>query len=265
MSRLESLVQTPSRARSRASASPSPGPGSVAGAAPSPSRTTETTHHRMLKLVLAEVRKILKTWDELVIVDGFKACKGCIDEATEMENILAVDRPERPEVTPHLAALYTHREALQSTLKKLDNNLYKLTALADQADKVLFAAHQRESYDFVFFEPLWLSWTLERFVNSLSPLISAHTTHLSSLISISQVITNLDTSFDDAKLALEHWRDIALGGERWNAAREWEGLVELELAGGRGEDEFDERGEDEDDLAVSVSASGQKGKKKGRR
>ncbi|WVQ97103.1 hypothetical protein IAU59_004213 [Kwoniella sp. CBS 9459] len=256
MSRLESLVQTPSRSRSRASASPSPGP--------SPSRAAETTHHRMLKLVLAEVRKIMKTWDELVIVDGFKACKGCIDEATEMENILAVDRPERPEVTPHLTALYTHREALQSTLKKLDNNLYKLTALADQADKVLFAAYQRENHDFVFVEPLWLSWTLECFVNSLSPLISTHTIHLSSLNSLASTITNLDTSFDDAKLALEHWRDLALGGGRWDAAREWEALVELELAGGRGDDEMDER-DDDDDMAVSVSASGQKGKKKGSR
>ncbi|OCF33320.1 hypothetical protein I316_05061 [Kwoniella heveanensis BCC8398] len=254
MSRLESLVQTPSWTRSRASASPSPGP----GAGPSPSRKTETTHHRMLKLVLAEVRKVLKTWDELVIVDGFKACKGCIDEATEME-------PERPEVTPHLTALYTHREALQSTLKKLDNNLYKLTALADQADKVLFAAYHRENHDFVFVEPLWLSWTLETFVNSLSPLISAHTAHLSSLNSIANTITDLDTSFDDAKLALEHWRDLALVGERWDAAREWETLIGLELAGGKGDDEMDDGREEEDDMAVSVTASGQKGKKKGRR
>jgi hypothetical protein len=39
----------------------------------------------MLKLVLAEVRNVLGTWDEIMLVDGLKAGKACIDEATEME------------------------------------------------------------------------------------------------------------------------------------------------------------------------------------
>ncbi len=39
----------------------------------------------MLKLVLREIKSSIKTWDELVIVDGFKAGKDCVDQATEME------------------------------------------------------------------------------------------------------------------------------------------------------------------------------------
>jgi len=39
----------------------------------------------MLKLVLAEVRNVLSTWDEILLVDGMRVGKGCIDEATEME------------------------------------------------------------------------------------------------------------------------------------------------------------------------------------
>ena len=73
MSRLASL--TPSRARS----SPSPSP------SPSTPQITETTHHRMLKLLIQELRNVFKTWDELVLIDGMKAAKGCIDEMTEME------------------------------------------------------------------------------------------------------------------------------------------------------------------------------------
>ncbi|WVR05727.1 hypothetical protein IAU60_002751 [Kwoniella sp. DSM 27419] len=246
MSRLDSL--TPSRARSRtASPSPAPSPG------PSPSQTTETTHHRMLKLVLAEVRKILKTWDELIILDGFKAAKGCIDESTEMDNILLVDRPERPEIVPHLSALYAHRAQLSQTLKKLDNNLFKLTALVDQADKILFAAYQREGNDFVFLEPLWLTWTLEQFVNSLSDQISVHNLHLAQLTSLANILLDSTTNFDDAKLTLEHWRDISLGGERFNAARDWEELIELELMARKEEEE------DSDELPVA------RGKKKGKR
>ncbi|WWD09206.1 hypothetical protein V865_007328 [Kwoniella europaea PYCC6329] len=247
MSRLDSL--TPSKSRSRASPSPSPSPGPG-----SPAKITETTHHRMLKLVLSEVRKIIRTWDELVIMDGFKACKGVIDEGTEMDNILAVeDKPERPEINGHLDCWYSYRQSLESTLKKLDNNLYKLSALTDQAEKIFFEAYKREGQDFVFVEPLWFTWTLEKFVNSLSPIISLHTSHLASLTSLSHIILDPNTSFDDAKLTLEAWRDIATGGERWEGVREWEELVEVELAGGR-----DEGDDDEDEVPI-------KGKKKGRK
>lgn len=44
-----------------------------------------------------------------------------------------------------------------------DNFLGKLNQLVDQAEKVLLGACQRETYDFVFIEPLWLTWTLEHF------------------------------------------------------------------------------------------------------
>lgn len=77
MSRLASLQSTPKRSRSSPSPSPSP--------APSPLRATESTHHRMLKLVLAEVKVVLSTWDDILLIDGLKAGKACIDEGTEME------------------------------------------------------------------------------------------------------------------------------------------------------------------------------------
>lgn len=44
-----------------------------------------------------------------------------------------------------------------------DNFLGKLNQLVDQAEKVLLGACQRETYDFVFIKPLWLTWTLEHF------------------------------------------------------------------------------------------------------
>jgi len=39
----------------------------------------------MLKLLLAEVRNLIKNWDELIMIDGMKAGKTCVDEATELE------------------------------------------------------------------------------------------------------------------------------------------------------------------------------------
>ena len=60
------------------------------------------------------------------------------------------------------------------------------------------------------------------------------------------------TPFDKAKLALEQWQDLSRGGERWEIVREWEEMVDLELASSTAEKER----EDEE---------GVKGKRKGRK
>jgi len=39
----------------------------------------------MIKLVISEFKSVFKTWDELVLIDGVKSGKGCIDAGTEME------------------------------------------------------------------------------------------------------------------------------------------------------------------------------------
>lgn len=83
--------------------------------------------------------------------------------------------------------------------------------------------------------------------------MSAHNVHLVTLTSLSAKIVDPATAFDDAKLALERWRDLAIRGDRWNAVREWEELVDLELDAGREPDEEEEE------------VVGKKSKKKGKR
>lgn len=84
----------------------------------------------MLKLVLVEVRSVLSTWDDILLIDGLKAGKGCIDQGTEMEwvcsvlpdnsNILQMpDGPERPRIGPHLELLAEARAGLTAALVKL--------------------------------------------------------------------------------------------------------------------------------------------------
>lgn len=92
-------------------------------------------------------------------------------------------------------------------------------------------------------------------VNSISPLISLHSQHLATLTSLSRTILDPETAFDDAKLTLERWRDLSVGGERHEGVKEWEELVELEMAVG---------GEDDSDVEEEqVKSSGRK--KKGRK
>lgn len=88
MSRLASLTPsgTPSRPQTPRSPTSSPAPSSPrTPRAGTPARNVETTHHRMIKLVISEFKSVFKTWDELVLIDGVKAGKGCIDAGTEME------------------------------------------------------------------------------------------------------------------------------------------------------------------------------------
>lgn len=67
-------------------------------------------------------------------------------------------------------------------------------------------------------------------VDSLLPLLTLHSTHLQQLIETSCTIVSPKTPFEEARLALEHWRDLSRGGERWDGVREWEELVGLEMA-----------------------------------
>ncbi|BEI94866.1 uncharacterized protein CcaverHIS019_0704470 [Cutaneotrichosporon cavernicola] len=223
MSRLQSL-STPSR-RSRASPSPSPAP-------VSPRPASETSNHRYLRLVLSEIKNVLSTWDDILLQDGLKAGKGCIDEATEMDNILTIeDGPERPRIGPHLEALGEARSGLRATLSKLDKLLLKLSKLIEQAETLLLEAYSKQQ------GPMWLTWTLEDFVDSIPPLLSSHNGELVELTKISSILLDPSTKFEAARAALERWRDLGKGGERWCAAREWEEMVDLEIGGGEEEKE----------------------------
>jgi hypothetical protein len=69
-----------------------------------------------------------------------------------------------------------------------------------------------------------------------------------------ETIKSPKTEYEIAKLAIERWRDLGRGGERWNGVREWEEIVEMEL-GGATESVVG------DDEAVMGSSGRKKGKK----
>jgi hypothetical protein len=85
-------------------------------------------------------------------------------------------------------------------------------------------------------------------------LTSLHSNHLTALTSLAQIILNPETPFDQAKLTLERWRDLSIGGKRCEGVKEWEELVDLEITGGGDDEEIEEE---------KVVGSGRK--KKGRK
>jgi hypothetical protein len=152
--------------------------------------------------------------------------------------------------------------------------LGKLSLLIDQSERIYFEAHSKQSQEFLD-EPLWYTWTISYFstyspftwkqsqiltktVNSLPPLLHQHVLHLTLLIDLHRTITSPQTTFEDSKLALERWLALSRGGERWEAIREWEELVDLEMIGyGNG---LTVESDSEEDLRPSIKKKG-KGKK----
>lgn len=92
-------------------------------------------------------------------------------------------------------------------------------------------------------------------MNSIPLLITLHSHHLVALTSLSRTILDPDTTFEDAKLSLERWCDLSMGGDRCRGVKEWEELVDLEMSAG---------GDDDSDIEeerVVTSGRKKKGKK----
>ena len=99
-------------------------------------------------------------------------------------------------------------------------------------------------------------------VDSLSDIVSSHSTHLAHLRSLALEITDPETPFDRAKSALEQWRDLGRAGDRYEAVREWEDLVDFELSrGGQEDDDNDNDKASEGDEERQRSARKKKGKR----
>lgn len=102
-------------------------------------------------------------------------------------------------------------------------------------------------------------------VNSLPPLMHHHTLHLHTLTELSTIILDPATPFEGSKRALERWLALSRGGERWDAVREWEELVSLEVElGGRNGTMTDEE-DGEEGMGLVSPAGGRKKKGKGKR
>ena len=82
MSRLASLrgPSTPSPASARASPPLSPTSPTTRLSALDP-----TSYHRKIRAILVEFEKAIKDWEEVVLMDGLKAGKACVDARTELE------------------------------------------------------------------------------------------------------------------------------------------------------------------------------------
>ncbi|KAG2020499.1 hypothetical protein CC2G_005832 [Coprinopsis cinerea AmutBmut pab1-1] len=137
----------------------------------SPSRQTESTFHRKVRALLQELRGISETWDDLVLFDGLKHAKTLVDTRTDLDNTLASLPNRLPRtylVGPKLAVMDKCIASLDSVIQKLEKLFKRMNTVIDNLEAVVVEAHKVKGYQWVRDEPLWVSWSLEKFGKTFS-------------------------------------------------------------------------------------------------
>ncbi|KAG8905967.1 hypothetical protein FRB99_007901 [Tulasnella sp. 403] len=217
MSRLQSLYGP---------SSPSPNPVRPPKAKQSPAKTpktpsiydrwepnttppTETTYHRKLRTLLLDFRTAVKTWNDLVLVDGLKAAKDLTDARTELDNSLAAisgeKQPRLRLVTPKLAMMESRIEELDNVIAKLRKQFDNMTTLVDSGDMLLIEACKLKGVKWVEEEALWCTWPLERFVSRLAVILPPYHRALAMCCEIAEQLRSHSITFEDSRAALRQW------------------------------------------------------------
>lgn len=219
----------------RGPSTPTPSPVSQPrqpGTPVSPLRTPETTIHRKARTLLQELRSISQTWDDLVLVDGLKATHTLIDARTELDNALALlpqnRQPRSPVVGPKLATMEKCIIQLDTILTKLQRQLRRMGAVVDNLEALYHEAQKTKGPKWCKEEPLWLSWSLEKFVLSLGTITTPYHKSLDLLSDLTNQLRSHSVSFETSKDIINQWIEQPyLQEDGWEA--QWEDLCAVEV------------------------------------
>ncbi|THH11976.1 hypothetical protein EW146_g7856 [Bondarzewia mesenterica] len=198
----------------------------------SPARSTESTYHRKVRTYLQELRTACRTWDDLVLVDGLKAIRSLIDARTELDNTLSAlpdgKQPHSRIVGPKLSFMEDRIAEMDLVILKLRKQFQKMNSLVDGLEAVLTEAHKTKGWNWVQDEPLWTTWSLEKFVTSVSEILRPYHRSLDLHIELVLILRTHSVSFEVSSDALNRWIEQPwLEEHSWDA--EWEDLCLAEI------------------------------------
>ncbi|RDB20993.1 hypothetical protein Hypma_011427 [Hypsizygus marmoreus] len=197
----------------------------------SPSRSLESTYHRKTRTILQELRSIAETWDDLVLVDGLKAAKSLIDTRTDLDNEIALLPDRQPRVRlvgPKLALMEKRIAELDAVINKLQKQFRRMNAAVEALEAVLIEAHKAKGWKWVHEEPLWVTWSLEKFAISVSGLLKPYHRSLNLHMEIVNTLRNHSVSFEDSRTAMSKWVEQPwIKDSGWDA--QWEDICETEV------------------------------------
>ncbi|KXN93266.1 hypothetical protein AN958_00190, partial [Leucoagaricus sp. SymC.cos] len=197
----------------------------------SPSRQIESTYHRKVRTCLQELRAVTETWEDLVLLDGLKSLKKLVDTRTDLDNELAQTPNRLPRehiVAPKLAIMDECLANLDAVISKLQKQFRRLNSLVETLETVLVEAHKAKGWQWVHEEPLWVTWSLEKFVVSTADIVVPYHRALNFHIKIVDTLRSHSTPFEESKNALRQWvAQPWLQEDGWEAI--WEDICEAEV------------------------------------
>ncbi|KAJ7168170.1 hypothetical protein C8R43DRAFT_140289 [Mycena crocata] len=197
----------------------------------SPSRPIESTYHRKTRTALQELRSMTETWDDLVLLDGLKAARSLVDTRTDLDNALALIPDGQPRyrlVGPKLALMEKRIAELDVVTAKLQKQFRRMNSVIDGMEALLIEAHKAKGWQWASQEPLWVTWSLEKFVTSIPSLLIPYHRSLNTHLELVDILRSHSVSFEDARDALAKWAEQPwLEDAGWEA--EWDDLCAAEV------------------------------------
>ncbi|GJE86948.1 hypothetical protein PsYK624_030310 [Phanerochaete sordida] len=197
----------------------------------SPLRSNESTYHRKVRTIMQELRTVAENWDDIVLVDGLKAAQSLIDARTELSNELALvpagTQPKHRIVEPKLSLMEKRIAQLDTVIFKLRKQFQKMNNLVDSLESVLAETHKTKGWQAVQ-EPLWVTWSLEKFATSIPSILIPYHRSLNMHKEIVETLRSHSVSFEVSREAIAHWAvQPHLEEGSWDA--QWEDLCEVEI------------------------------------
>ncbi|KIK63668.1 hypothetical protein GYMLUDRAFT_221911 [Collybiopsis luxurians FD-317 M1] len=197
----------------------------------SPAKSTESTFHRKLRTLLQELRAATDIWDDLILIDGLKAAKSLVDARTELDNALssAPNRLPRTRIVgPKLDLMEQRIHDLDGVLAKLQKQFRKMTAIVDNLEVLVIDAYRNKGCQWVQQEPLWTTWSLEKFASTIPEILIPYHRALNGHIALVNALRSHSISFEESRSAISTWTEQPwLEGSGWEA--NWEELCSVEI------------------------------------
>ncbi|KAI0093930.1 hypothetical protein BDY19DRAFT_919643 [Irpex rosettiformis] len=197
----------------------------------SPARPTESTYHRKLRTLLQELRAVTENWDEIVLVDGLKAAKSLVDARTDLDNDLSTVpagiQPKYRLVQPKLDLMEARIAQLDIVIQNLKRQFNKMHLIIENIERLLYDAHKTRGWQFVL-EPLWATWSLEKFATSIPTILVPYHRSLEMHKDIVDTLRSHSVSFETSREAVTNWvSQPQLQEGSWDA--HWEDLCDVEI------------------------------------
>lgn len=119
---------------------------------------------------------------------------------------------------------------LDAVIDKLQKQFRRLNILIETLESILVETCKSKGWKWVHEEPLWITWSLEKLVTSISDIVIPYHRSLHSHIGIVDTLRSHSVSYEDSKDAVNTWvAQPWLQEDGWKAR--WEDICSAEVEG----------------------------------